>query len=128
MGTARGILTGGGQTQRLPRIVGLGPAMWLLLSAERIDAQEAHRIGLVNLIVPGEELMAKAREWAGVLASRAPLAVRATKRAALVGLDLPLREGLSFEAEVARPLMQSEDATEGIRAFNERRTPVFRGR
>jgi enoyl-CoA hydratase/carnithine racemase len=128
MGTARGIIPGGGQTQRLPRVVGLGPAMWLLLSAERIDAQDALRIGLLNIVVPQEQLIEKAREWADLLASRAPLAIKATKKATLASLDHPLEEGLKLEAELGRGVMKTEDAAEGVRAFNERRTAVFHGR
>ena len=128
MGTARGILPGAGQTVRLPQVVGLSNAMWLLLSAERIDAAEAHRIGLVNRVVPLAELPDAARAWAEILASRAPLAVRATKRSALESLALPLPEALKHEGKLGSPLMSSEDASEGIRAFNEKRAPVWRGR
>jgi enoyl-CoA hydratase/carnithine racemase len=128
MGTARGILPGAGQTKRLPEVVGLGNAMWLLLSAERIPASEALRIGLVNRVVPPGEALNAAREWAELLASRAPLAVAATKEAALRGLYLETAEALRLEGELARPLMTSEDAAEGIRAFNERRAPHFKGR
>jgi enoyl-CoA hydratase/carnithine racemase len=128
MGTARGILPGACQTKRLPEVVGLGNALWLLLSAERISAQEALRIGLVNRVLPEGEALAAATEWAQVLASRGPLAVQATKRAALQGLHLSVAEALKLEAELARPLMASEDAAEGLRAFAEKRPPVFRGR
>src|SRR5688500_11985680 len=93
MGTARGIVPGAGQTQRLPRLVGMANAMWLLLSSERIGAEEALRIGLVNKVVPQADLMQTARQWADVLASRAPLAVQAAKQAAQQGLTMPLQEG-----------------------------------
>jgi enoyl-CoA hydratase/carnithine racemase len=128
MGTARGILPGAGQTVRLPRVVGQANAMWLLLSAERIDAAEAFRIGLVNRVVPAGKALEAAREWAAILASRAPLAVRATKESALRGLALPIDEALRLEGQIAAPVMQSEDAHEGIRAFNEKRTPEWKGR
>jgi enoyl-CoA hydratase/carnithine racemase len=128
MGTARGILPGAGQTKRLPEVVGLGNALWLLLSAQRIPAADAWRIGLVNRVVPQGEALAAAMEWAQILASQGPLAVRATKRAALGGLSLPVAEALRLEAELGRPLMASEDAAEGLRAFAEKRPPVFRGR
>jgi enoyl-CoA hydratase/carnithine racemase len=127
MGTVRGIVPGAGQTQRLPRLVGMANAMWLLLSAERIDAQEAFRIGLVNKVVPREQVLETAREWADLLASRAPIAVRQAKQAALRGVTLPLQDGLALESELARPARNSQDAIEGVRAFNEKRAPVFRG-
>ncbi len=128
MGTARGILPGAGQTARLPQVVGLGNAMWLLLSAERIPAEEALRIGLVNRVVPRGEALVAAREWADILASRAPLAVQATKESALRGQALGTAEALRLEGELAAPLMGSDDAQEGIRAFNEKRAPEWKGR
>src|SRR5262249_46267651 len=128
MGTARGIVPGAGQTVRLPHVVGLGNAMWLLLSAERIDAAEAYRIGLVNRVVPASELLTAAREWAELLASRAPMAVRATKESALRGLTLETRDALKLEGQLAAAPFASEDAVEGIRAFNERRAPHFQDR
>ncbi len=128
MGTARGILPGAGQTVRLPRVIGQANAMWLLLSAERIPAAEALRIGLVNRVVPQGEALSAAREWAAILASRAPLAVKATKESALRGQTLPLADALRLEGEIAAPVMASEDAQEGIRAFNEKRAPEWKGR
>jgi len=127
MGTARGILPGAGQTVRLPHVVGMGNALWLLLSAERIPAEEALRIGLVNRVVPRGQALAAAREWADILASRAPMAVRATKESALRGHALPTAEALALEGKLGAPLMTSEDAQEGIRAFNEKRTPNWKG-
>jgi E-phenylitaconyl-CoA hydratase len=127
MGTARGIVPGAGQTQRLPRLVGMANAMWLLLSAQRIDAQEALRISLVNKVVPQADLMRTARDWADVLASCAPLAVQAAKQAAQRGLTMPLPEGLALEAELAEAPRRSQDAIEGVSAFNQKRTPTFRG-
>jgi enoyl-CoA hydratase/carnithine racemase len=128
MGTARGILPGAGQTKRLPEVVGLGNALWLLMSGERIDAQEALRWGLVNRLVPQSELANEVESWARILASRAPLAVRATKRAAIQGLTLNAADALLLEAELQRPLMATEDSKEGLAAFKEKRQPVFKGR
>jgi E-phenylitaconyl-CoA hydratase len=128
MGTLRGIVPAAGQTQRLPQQIGWVNAMWLLLSAERIDASEALRIGLVNKVTSAEEVLTVARECADLLADRAPLAVRAAKTAALHGLEISLSDGLKIEANVAGPVRQSEDAKEGVRAFLERRPPMFKGR
>jgi enoyl-CoA hydratase/carnithine racemase len=128
MGTARGIIPGAGQTARLAPVVGLTNAMWLLLSAERIDAAEAHRIGLVNRVVAPDQLMTAAREMATTLASRAPLALQGTKRATLESVGMATLDALRNENELARPIMSSEDASEGIRAFNEKRPPVWKGR
>ncbi|OAI40335.1 hypothetical protein AYO38_06030 [bacterium SCGC AG-212-C10] len=128
MGTARGILPGAGQTKRLPEVVGLGNAMWLLLSAERIDSAEALRTGLVNRVVPQSDLKAAVNDWARILASRAPLALKATKRAAIGGLTLNAADALKLEGELQRPLFESEDTREGLLAFKEKRAPVFKGR
>ena len=128
MGTARGILPGAGQTIRLPQVVGLGNALWLLLSAERIPAAEALRIGLVNRVVPSGEALPAAREWAETLASRAPLALKATKESALAGLRLPLADALANEDRLAEALTRTADAAEGLRAFADRRPANFQGR
>jgi len=128
MGTVRGIVPGAGQTQRLPRLIGPANAMWLLLSAERIKADEALRIGLVNKVVSQAEVLPEARRWADILAQRAPLAVRAAKEAATKGLTLSLSDGLKLESQLAAPVRRSADAVEGVKAFNEKRTAVFTGR
>ena len=128
MGTIRGIVPGAGQTQRLIRQIGYVNAMWLLLSAERIDAVEALRIGLVNKVTSRADVLPVAREYAGILANRAPLAVRAAKRAAIEGAEMPLDAGIRLESELSGPVRQSDDAKEGIRAFMERRAPAFNGR
>jgi len=128
LGTLRGIVPGAGQTQRLPRLIGPANAMWLLLSAERIKADEALRIGLVNKVVSQAEVLPEARRWADLLAERAPLAVRAAKEAATKGLTLSLSEGLKLELALAAPVRRSADAVEGVKAFNEKRAAVFTGR
>ncbi|MHA1210341.1 MAG: enoyl-CoA hydratase/isomerase family protein [Candidatus Freyarchaeota archaeon] len=123
-----GIMPGAGGTQRLPRLIPLAKALEMMMLAERIDAQEALRIGLVNKVVPLPELMPTAMETAQRLCEMGPLAVRAIKKAVLRGLEMPLREGLMLEQYLAEPLRQSEDAKEGIRAFIEKRKPKFKGK
>jgi enoyl-CoA hydratase/carnithine racemase len=122
------IMPGAGGTQRLPRTVPLSRALELILLAEPISAQEAHRIGLVNRVVPAAEVMPTARRWAETLCERGPLALRAAKEAVVRGLSLPLADGLRLEAFLSGTLRGTEDATEGPRAFAEKRKPVFRGR
>jgi E-phenylitaconyl-CoA hydratase len=128
MGTGRGILPGAGQTQTLPRIIPLGKALELFFTAERIDAQEAYRLGLVNKVVPRAELMKAAWEMAEKIAKNAPLAVYASKQACINGLDLSLREGIALEVNLREKLSSTEDAAEGVAAFREKRQPNFKGR
>lgn len=125
---ARGVMPGGGGTQRLPRLVPLGTALEMLFTAARIDAQEAYRIGLVNKVVPFDELMPAARQIAEHICTNAPLAVRAVKEAALRGLRMDLREGIALEALIAQRLMGSEDTREGVSAFIEKRKPEWKAR
>ncbi len=103
-------------------------AMEMILSGDPIDATEALRVGLVNRVVPLAELLPAARELAGRIAARGPLAVRAAKRAVLAGLGKELSSGMALEHELFRQVSKSEDATEGPRAFAERRPPRFKGR
>jgi len=123
-----GVMPAGGGTQRLPRLVPLGIALELLLTAQRIDAQQAYRIGLVNKVVPFAELMPAARQMAEQICTNAPLAVRAVKEAAIRGLRVDLREGIALEAMLAQRLMGSEDTREGTSAFLEKRKPQWKGR
>lgn len=122
------IIPGAGGTVRLPRVVPLGIAMEMVLTGEGIDAKEAHRIGLVNRIVPLAELRGEALRLAAVIASRGPLAVVAARASILAAVDLD--ESAAIEEEFGHfvDLMRSEDALEGPRAFAERREPVYRGR
>lgn len=124
----RGICPGAGGTQRLPRTVPVGVALEMLLTGERVDADTALRIGLVNKVVPGDELMDAARALADKIAANAPLAVQAIRAAVHRGLHLPVDEALRLEQFYAEPVRATEDAQEGIRAFTERREPVFKGR
>jgi enoyl-CoA hydratase len=116
-----------GGTQLLPRTVSPGLAMGLILSGDAIDAQEALRIGLVQRVVPRPRLYAEAERLARKLMTRGPLALRYAKEALTQGLDLPLAEGLALEARLARLVLVSHDAREGLRAQREGRAPQFVG-
>lgn len=123
-----GIIPGYGGTQRLPRLVGKGYAKWLILSGEMISAQEALRIGLVEMVVPAEELMAKARELAHKLAHKAPLAVAWAKATINVGSETDLVTGCAFEASQFGLVCATEDRVEGTTAFLEKRPAQFKGK
>jgi enoyl-CoA hydratase len=123
-----GLGPGYGGTQRLPRLVGKGRALELLLSAEMIDAAEALRIGLVNRVVPGDALLDTARALATTMAAQAPLALAAIIEAVEVGLEHGLAAGLAVEAQQFGVLTASDDMREGTTAFLEKRPAVFRGR
>lgn len=126
--TALGIIPGGGGTQRLPRLVGRGKALELILTGTRIDAAEALRIGLVERVVPAGEALPAATALARDLAARAPLAVRYAKEAVVKGLELPLADGLRLENDLSTLLRTTEDRLEGARAFLEKRPPRWTGR
>jgi len=132
LGTAssrRGLVAGGGQTQRLIRYLPFGIAMEMLLYSDAIEAKRLLHFGLVNAVVPPESLQVTAREWAERLCEMAPLAVRATKEAAYRGgLEMTFEEGRKLEAQHYNRMLETEDVLEGARAFAERRTPNYRGR
>jgi E-phenylitaconyl-CoA hydratase len=124
----RGIMPGAGGTQRLPRCVSSGLAMEMLLTGDAIDAETALRCGLINRIVPAEQLQEQAMATAEAIASNAPLAVQGVRAAARLGRHLPLDEGLRIEQLYAEPVRATEDAQEGVRAFIEKRAPRFQGK
>ena len=123
-----GIVPGYGGTQRLPRLVGKGRAMQLLLTGEMVDAQEAHRIGLVNSVHPAGELIDAARRMLTTILAQGPLAVALCIGAVDRGLDLPLGEGLLLEANYFGLCASTADMREGMQAFLDKRPAVFTGR
>ncbi|MEH2480903.1 enoyl-CoA hydratase/carnithine racemase [Nitrobacteraceae bacterium AZCC 2146] len=123
-----GLLPGGGGTQRLPRLVGRGRALQLILSGEMISAQEAYRIGLVNEIVPTADLIARAEAILNKIGANAPVAVRFALEAANKGLETSQSEGLLLEASYFGLCAATEDKKEGTSAFLEKRVAQFHGR
>jgi enoyl-CoA hydratase len=123
-----GVLPLAGGTQRLPRLVGRGKALEMILTGEPIGAEEALRIGLVSAVVPRDRLLAEAEAIASRIAERGPLAVRYAKEAISRGLELPLGQALRFETDLTIILQTTEDRAEGVRAFLEKRNAEFKGR
>lgn len=120
------IIPGGGATQRLPRIVGLGRAKELIFTGDIINAQEAFQMGLVNRVVPSDRLMDAAHTLAEKILSKGPLAVRFAKEAVNLAMELPLTEGLRREIQLFSKTCGTEDKNEGARAFLEKRSPHFK--
>ncbi len=123
-----GITPGYGGTQRLPRIVGKGNALHLLLSGEQIDAKEALRIGLVTKVVPADQLFAEAEKLMRTILANAPLALKLTMEAVDRGLEMTLEEGLALEADAFGLVAASDDMKEGLTAFLEKRAARFQGK
>lgn len=122
-----GIIGGFGGTQRLPRLVGQGMASYLLLTGEMISADEGKTANLIERVVPPDQLMAEAKRVAALIASKAPLAIEATKRAIHKGLQTDLHHALEIEAEAFGSIAVTADAREGTKAFLEKRPPNFTG-
>jgi len=123
-----GVIAGFGGTQRLPRLVGQGRAMEILLSGGNVPAEEAYRIGLANRVVPADELMNAASELAKTICEQGPVAVKNSKEAVLRGMSMPLPDGLKTEADLFGLTFASEDAKEGTLAFLEKRRAEFKGK
>ena len=122
-----GIIPGAGGTQRLPRLVGLGNTLRLVLTGELIGAEEAARIGLVDVLVDDADLRARTMEIAGAMAAQSPLTLRLAKQAVRAAQEMPLAAGLAYEKELFITAFGSEDKREGVAAFLEKRAPNFRG-
>ena len=123
-----GLLPGGGGTQRLPRLVGKGRALQLILTGETISAQEAYRIGLVNEVVPAASLIARAETILKQISANAPIAVKFSLDAANKGMEISQTEGFALEASYFGICATTEDKKEGTSAFLEKRAPQFHGR
>ena len=123
-----GIIPGGGGTQRLTRLVGEGKSMEMILSGEIINAETAHAIGLVNHVVPADQLEVKTMEIANRIAEKSPVALRLAKEAVKLASRSNLDEGLRREVDLFALVFSSEDKDEGVKAFLEKRKPEFKGR
>ena len=123
-----GLIPGYAGTQRLPRLVGKGRAMEMILTGAPIAADEAQRIGLVNRVVPAADLMTEARKLAAQLAKSAPIAMRYIINAVNKGMEIPFAEACQYEATLFGLVASTDDMKEGTTAFLEKRKPEFRGR
>ena len=123
-----GLIPGGGGTQRMPRLVGKGRALQIILSGEIINAQEAYRIGLVNEVVPAADVITRAEAILKQIFSNAPIAVKYSLEAVNKGLETSVAEGLSLEASLFGLCAGTEDKREGTQAFLQKRAPQFQGR
>jgi enoyl-CoA hydratase/carnithine racemase len=124
---SQGLIPVDGGTQRLPRIVGRGKALELLLTAATINAKEALEIGLVSRVVPSEKLMSESGELAKIIAAKGPVALKYLKEAVNKGVEMTLEQGLRLEADLYFLLHTTADRSEGIRAFLGKKTPQFKG-
>ncbi len=125
---ASGLLPMAGGTQRLPRLIGRGRALEMILTGEPIDAGEALRIGLVGAVYTRDRLMAEAKDIAARIAERGPLALQYAKEAVSRGSEMPLEQALRFETDLTVILQTTEDRAEGVRAFLAKRKPKFKGK
>jgi enoyl-CoA hydratase len=123
-----GVMPGGGGTQRLARTLGKYKSMEIILTGKRINAEEAYRFGLVNLVVPKELYLEEAKRIARIISEKSPVAVKLAKAAINKAFEVGLSQGLDFERELFYLLFSSQDKEEGMKAFIEKRKPEFRGR
>jgi enoyl-CoA hydratase/carnithine racemase len=123
-----GIMPGAGGTQNLPRAIGERRAKEMLMTARPITAQQAHEWGVLNEVCESGQLMARALETARAIAGNAPLSIRQVKKSVRYGMQMELKTAYRFEVEAYNHLVETEDRYEGVRAFNEKRRPVFKGR
>jgi enoyl-CoA hydratase len=123
-----GLIPGGGGTQRLPRLIGLGHTLRLVLTGDMINAAEAKDIGLVEMVVPHEELRAKTLELAAKIASKSPLTLKVAKEAVRASQKLPIEDGIAYERDLFCLCFSSEDKEEGVKAFLEKRPAEWKGR
>src|ERR1700692_2203522 len=122
-----GLMAGAGGVHRLPRQIPLKIAMGMMLTAKHITAQEAHRYGIANEVVPLKDLIPTAERWAGEIMECSPLSVQASKEAAMNGLGLPIQEALAKHYDLQTKMFRSEDAIEGPLAFSQKRKPNWTG-
>ena len=123
-----GVIPAGGGISRLPRFIPRSKAAEILLMGKHMDAQEAYRIGLVNAVVPLDQLMSTAREWAETICQAGPLQVRAVKEGMIRGYDMILGESLQLEQELSGRVRRTDDFMEGARAFIEKRKPDWKAK
>lgn len=125
--TSLAIIPGSGGTQRLGRVVGMGRVMELVLMGHRLNAHQALEFGVVNHMVPQRECLSAALEWAKKMMNHGPIALASAKRAIRGGAHLPMKEAIAFELENYKKCLYSKDRLEGLKAFEEKRTPEYRG-
>ncbi len=123
-----GVCPGGGGTQRLPRTIPVRLAAEMIFTGKTIDAQEAYRIGLVNKVVPLDQLMAEAKKMAETICKAGPLAVRTAKECMVRGMSMSLEDGLRLEDDFQTYIMSTEDFDEGLTSFREKRKPNYKGK
>ena len=123
-----GLLPGNGGTQRLPRLIGANKALEMMLTGETVSPEEARQLGLVNKLFPADRLFEETETFGRKIASGASAAIGQIKHAVYQGISLPLHEALGMERDLIEPLFKTEDAQEGLKAFTEKRQPVYKGR